>query len=152
MKRHDSILVVACVGLLVYALLLSFLGPVVSSLLTNKTVANQGTITAIGVGVYWNSNGTNAVTSFNWGMIDPGGNKSITCYIKNEGTRMVTLTMYTSNWSPTNATQYMTFSWNLEGQTLNPGQIKQAIFTLQVSASIQGITNFSFDVTIVGSG
>jgi hypothetical protein len=151
MKRHDKILIVATVGLLTYTLLLSFLGPVVSSLLTNKTLANQGSVTAIGVGVYWNSNGTNPVTSFNWGIIDPGNNKSISCYIKNEGNSVVTLSMSTSNWNPANAAQFMTLSWNLNGATLNPGQTRTATFTLTVSASITGITNFSFDVTIVGS-
>jgi hypothetical protein len=151
MQRHDKILIAATVGLLAYTLLLSFLGPVVSSLVTNKTLGNTGTVKAIGVGVYWNSTGTNPVTTFNWGMLDPNSTKSITCYIKNEGNQLVTLSMYASNWNPTNATQYMTFSWNLGAQTLNPGQIKQAIFTLTISASIKGITNFSFDVTIVGT-
>jgi hypothetical protein len=151
MKKQDSIVVIATVGLLAYTLLLSFIGPVVSSLQTNKTLGNQGSVKAVGVGVYWNSNGTSPVTSFNWGMIDPNSTKSITCYVKNEGNQILTLSMSASNWNPSNCTQYMTLSWNLSGATLNPGQIKTATFTLAVSASIKGITSFSFDLTIVGS-
>jgi len=151
MKKHDKILIIATVGLLAYTLLLSFLGPVVSSLQTSKTLGNQGSVKAVGVGVYWNSNGTNPVSSFNWGMLDPNSTKSITCYVKNEGNQILTLSMSASNWNPANATQFMTLSWNLGGSTLNPGQTRTATFTLVISASIQGITTFSFDITIVGS-
>lgn len=151
MRRHDSILIIATIGLLVYALLLSFLGPVVSSMLTNRTLESRGTVKAIGVGVYWDNNCTNVVQAFNWSIVDPGSTKNISCYIKNEGNHMVILSMYASNWNPPNATQYMTFSWNLEGQTLNPGQIILATFTLEVSPDITEITDFSFNVTIVGS-
>ncbi len=151
MKKQDKMLVIAALGLLSYTLLLSFLGPVVSSLQASKKLGNQGTVTAVGVGVYWNANGTNAVTSFNWGTINPNSSESITCYIKNTGNQVLTLSMSASNWNPQNCTQFMTFSWNLSGSTLNPGQIKTATFTLAVSASTQGITSFSFDVTIIGS-
>ena len=151
MKKQDKMVVIAAVGLLSYALLLSFLGPVVSSLQASKTLGNQGTVTTVGVGVYWNSNGTNAVTSFNWGSITPNSTESLTCYVKNQGNQALTLSMSTSNWNPSNCTQFMTLSWNLTGSTLNPGQIKTATFNLAISASIQGISSFSFDVTIVGS-
>ena len=152
MQRHDKILVAATIGLLAYTFLLSFLGPVVSSLVANKTLGNTGSVKAVGVAVYWNSNGTTPVTSFNWGMLDPNSTKTQTCYIKNEGNSVLTLSMTTSNWNPSNAVQYMKFSWNLGGQTLNAGQIKPATFTLQIFANVTGITNFSFDVTIVGTG
>lgn len=151
MQRHDKILAVATIGLLTYTFLLSSLGPAVSSLVTNKTVGNSGSVKAIGVNVYWNSNGTGPVTSFNWGMFDPDSTKTQTCYIKNEGNTALTLSMSTSNWSPINAPNYMKFSWNVGGQTVNPGQIKQATFTLQVFANVTGINTFSFDTTIVGT-
>lgn len=152
MQRHDKILVAATIGLLAYTFLLSFLGPVLSALQTNKTLGNTGSVKAIGVAVYWYSNGTSPVTSFNWGMVSPGTTMNITCYIKNPGNQPETLSMNTSNWNPANATTYITLSWNLAGQTLNSGQIKQAVFTLQILAPVTGITNFSFDVTIAGTG
>ena len=151
MQKHDKILVAATIGLLMYTFMLSFLGPAMSSLTANKKVGNTGSVRAVGVGVYWNSNGTNPVTSFSWGMVDPNSTQTITCYIKNEGNAVLTLSMSTSNWNPASEPHYLTFSWNLGAQTINPGQIKQAIFTLQISASVTGFTTFSFDVTIVGS-
>jgi hypothetical protein len=152
MQRNDKVLVAATIGLLAYTLLLSFLGPALSALQANKTLGNTGSVKAIGVAVYWYGNGTGPVTSFNWGMVNPGTIMNITCYIKNPGNQPETLSMNTSNWNPANATTYITLSWNLAGQTLNSGQIKQAVFTLQILASVIGITNFSFDVAIAGTG
>lgn len=151
MQKQDKALIIATIGLLTYTLSLSFLGPALSALQTSKTVGNQGTVRTIGVGVYWNQACTNQTTSIPWGTLDPGSNKSITCYIKNEGNNQVTLSMSTSNWNPANAGQYLTLTWNLQSATLNAGQVRTATFTLAVSASITGITSFSFDITVVGT-
>jgi hypothetical protein len=151
MKRQDKIVVTAAIVLLAYTLSLSLLGPVVSSLQTNKTIASSGSVRAMGVGVYWNSNGTNPVTSLNWGMISPNSTESETCYIENTGNQTLTLSMSASSWSPANCTLFMQLSWNLTGATLSGGQTKAALFSLEVLPSVEGITAFSFDVTIVGS-
>lgn len=151
MQKHDKILVTAAIGLLTYTFLLSSLGPVVSSLVTNKTLGNTGSVKSVGVNVYWNSNGSNATTSFNWGMLDPDSTKSFIVYVKNEGNSVLTLSMTTSNWNPPSASQYMKLTWNVAGQAVNPGQIKQATFTLQVFANVTGINTFNFDVTVVGT-
>jgi hypothetical protein len=152
MQRHDKILVAATTGLLVYTLLLSFLGPTVASLVASAKVGNTGSVKAIGVGVYSDSLCTSPVTSFTWGMLNPNSTSTKTCYIKNSGNSNVTLSMSTSNWIPSNASSYITFNWNLQNQILTSGQVKQATFTLTVSSSVTGITNFSFDITIVGTG
>jgi len=152
MKRLDRILVLAALGLVVYTLLLSLLGPVVSSLLASRTYSNTGSVKAVGVGVYWDYDCTNAVGAFNWGMIEPGSSKNISCYIRNEGNHLVSLSMYASNWSPAEAIQFMTLAWDAEGKTLDIGSVVKATFTLEVSDSTEGIINFSFDVTIVGTG
>jgi len=60
--------------------------------------------------------------------------------------------MATSNWSPSNASSFMALSWDYGGQTLNVDEVIQVKLTLSVSASIEGITDFSFDIVIVGSG
>jgi len=62
------------------------------------------------------------------------------------------LSMYTSNWSPLNASDYMILSWDYGGQSIGVGEVVRVTFTLSVDASIEGITSFSFDITIVGSG
>lgn len=148
MERREKIVAGAAIGLVVYTLVLTMIGPVVLSAFTNRTVTNSGSIKALGVEVYSDQSCTNAVSSIDWGMLDPGADKTITLYIKNTGNSPVTLTMITSNWNPSNAPTYITFAWNYAGQTLSPNAVVPVGFTLHVSSSITGITNFSFDITI----
>jgi hypothetical protein len=75
-----------------------------------------------------------------------------TVYIRNEGNTAATLSMATSNWNPSNASDYMTLNWDYEGQALNANEVIEVKLTLSVSASIVGITSFSFDITIAANG
>src|SRR3990170_136680 len=45
-----------------------------------------------------------------------------------------------------------TVTWNREGATLTANQVAAATLTLSVSPSISGVTTFSFDVIITGTG
>jgi hypothetical protein len=150
---NERVLATATLALIVYTSALALAGPVISEIQTNsQPISNTGAVKAIGVGVYWNSNGTNEVTSINWGTLEPGSNTNRKCYIQNEGNSVVTLSMFTSNWNPTNASNYITLSWDYGGQLVNLGELIPVIFTLSISGSVEGITSFSFDITIVGSG
>jgi hypothetical protein len=150
--KKESIVVGAAAALVLYTLALVALGPVVSSALTgSKTVSNAGSVKGVGVGIYSDQACTSAISSINWGMIDPGSNVNKTVYIRNEGTTTATLSMTTSNWNPANASSYMTLSWNYGGQSLNVNQVIQIKLTLSVSVSVKGITSFSFDITITAT-
>jgi len=150
-KSKEFVVAGATLTLITYALALSVVGQVLSAVQTSRTVSNAGTVVAIGVGVYWDNECTNALSSIDWGMLEPGSSKNVTGYIRNEGNSVSTLFMYTSNWNPSNASDYMTLSWDYGGQSINPDEVVQVTFTLSVDASIDGITVFSFDITIVGS-
>ncbi len=152
MERKEKIVVSAAVALVLYTLSLSILGPAVLAALGNRTISNAGTIKTIGVGVYSDQACTTPVSSINWGTIDPGSNVNKTVFIRNEGNAPATLSMTTSNWNPSTASSYMTLNWNYGGQSLTVNQVVQVKFTLSVSASITGITNFSFDITIAANG
>lgn len=152
MERKESIVVGAAVALVVYTLALSIFGPAVYSALANRTISNDGSVKAVGVGVYWDQAATNSVSSINWGFVDPGSNKSSTVYIKNEGNTPASLVLTTSNWNPTNASTYMTLNWDYGGQTLSLNQVIQVKLTLIISGNISGVTNFSFDITIAATG
>jgi len=119
---------------------------------TSRTISNAGTVIAVGVGVYRDNGCTDPLSSVDWGTLEPGSSKKVTCYIRNEGNSVSTLYMYASNWSPSDASGYMSLSWDYGGQSINPDEVVQVTFTLSVSTSIEGITSFSFDITIVGSG
>jgi hypothetical protein len=152
LEKRESIVVGAAVALVLYTLSLSLLGPVVTAALRNQTISNVGSVMTIGVGVYWDQAATNPVSSINWGTIEPGSNVNRTVYIRNEGNAAATLSMVTSNWNPANASSYMALSWDYGGQTLAVNEVRQVKLTLSISPSIDGITNFSFDITIAANG
>ena len=85
-------------------------------------------------------------------MVEPGSTNNATVYVRNEGNVAANISLATENWNPSNASNYMTLSWNYDGQQLNPQEVAQITLTLNVSSSVQGIESFSFDIIISISG
>lgn len=133
-------------------LTISIFGSTLSLVQTSRTVTNAGAVKGIGVGVYWDSACTNTTSSINWGILDPGSNKTVTVYIRNEGNSVATLSKATQNWNPPTASSYVTLNWNYAGQTLSVNQVLQVKLTLIVSSTVSGITSFSFTLTITATG
>jgi len=121
-------------------------------LLGSVVIPNTGTVKTIGVGVYWDSGCTSEVTSIDWGTIDVGATETVAVYIRNEGTDSMTLTLETENWSPSGASSDMSLTWDYGGQAIAVDGVVQVTLSLEVSDTIEGITSFSFDIVITGSG
>jgi hypothetical protein len=103
------------------------------------------------VGVYWDADCTNRVTSIDWGTLYPGQTASKLIYIRNEGNVSMTLSLATENWNPPEAANYISLSWNYDGRTLRPGDVIPVTLYLSVSPNIPStITSFSFDIIISG--
>jgi len=151
MKSKEFVVAGAALTLVTYALALSLAGQALPATPTSRRVPNAGKVKTFGVGVYRDNECTSILSSIDWGVLDPGSSKSVTCYIRNEGTSISTLSMYTSNWNPPNASDYMTLSWDYGGQSINADEAAQVTFTLSVDSSIDGITSFSFDITIAAN-
>ncbi len=127
--------------------------PAIYGLLTGtRTISSTGSIKTIGVKVYSDSACTNEVSSIDWGTVEPGSTKDTTVYIKNTGNAAVTLSLGTENWSPSSASGYMKLTWNYDGQSISPNANVQTKLTLTVFANATGVTSFSFDILITGSG
>ncbi len=124
--------------------------------LTNvtKSVPSSGMIVSNpGVGVYSDSACTIPLSTIAWGNISVGGTATYQFYVKNTGYSNTTLSMTTSSWSPTTASQYITISWDKNNVVLTPSQVVQATLTLSVSPSIgTSITSFSNNIIVTGSG
>jgi len=118
---------------------------------TNRAITTFGSVKAVGIGVYWDLALLNSVSTINWGAIEPGSINSVNVCIKNEGNSAIILTQNTTNWNPPEAADYMTLSWNYDGQSLGVSGAIQVTLTLTISASIANITTFSFDIMIKGS-
>jgi uncharacterized repeat protein (TIGR01451 family) len=131
----------------VIALTVSALGTLVAT----HTISNNGSVIAVGVGVYSDSGCTTPLSTISWGTLNPGDVKNYTIYVKNTGTVSVMLNMTTSDWNPSSASSYIALTWNKEKYVLPAGQVVPAVLTLTVSSSVSGVTTFSFDITITGT-
>jgi hypothetical protein len=86
--------------LILCALLAGTIGISVSLLQTSRTISNVGTVGGIGVGIYMDQNCATPATSISWGNLSPGSSKTVTLYVRNEGSIVATLSMATNNWNP----------------------------------------------------
>jgi hypothetical protein len=119
----------------------------------NQNMSSSGTIiTTSNIGVYCDTRCTTNMTSIRWGSVTPGNSINQTVYVKDTGVNVITLSLATNNWSPTDANTYITISWNQQGTQLSPGQLVPAVLTLAVASNTTGITSFSNSITISGTG
>jgi len=139
-------------AILLCAITLSIFGTVWALRQNSKVVPNSGLVKGIMVGIYWNSACTNLTSSINWGMLEPGSNKTVQVYVRNEGNAIITLSKTVQNWNPSSASSYMTLNWDYKGQSLSVNQVLMTSLTLIVSQTISGISSFSFDLTVIGTG
>jgi len=151
-KNRRKIILGVSLAFVFGALITGILESTLSLVQTSRTVSSAGSVKGIGVGIYWDYACTNRTSSINWGLLDPGSNKTVTVYVRNEGNAVATLSKATQNWNPSTASSYMPLNWNYNGQTLSVNQVLQTRLTLVVSPSISGITSFSFDITITATG
>jgi hypothetical protein len=115
-----------------------------------QSINSGGTITAMNVEIFNTNECTQACTNINWGTLTPGESINQTIYIKNTGNKQITLLMTVENWNPTNATIFMSLTWDKENTILNPDHITSATLLLSVAAEINSIDDFSFDIIITG--
>ncbi len=155
MASKESIITGAMFILITYTLGLSLVSQAFPATQTSQTLSSTGSIqiqtTTADLGVYSDLGCTTPLTSLSWGTLQPGGIQTQDCYIKNEGTTPLTLSLQTSDWTPANAENYLDLSWNYNGSPIGAGAAVHVTFTLTVDAGIEGITSFSFDITIVGT-
>jgi hypothetical protein len=148
-RKLRKIPLAAVVALALTALALTVTTAAVLS--ANQTVPLNGTINAVNLGVYSDSNCTIPVSALNVGTLSPGATATQTIYVKNTGNLPETLTMTTGNWTPSNANTYLTLTWNRGNIVLNAGASIQATLTLTAAANTGSLTTFSCDVTLTGT-
>lgn len=90
------------------------------------------------------------VSSINWGELLPGGNSSRVVLLTNNGNVSCSLYLMAENWDPENASDVLSLSWNLEGETLGAGKSVAASFVLEAAALDLGNFDFSFGIVITG--
>mgnify|MGYP000140782920 CR=1 FL=1 len=146
-KRAVMLVVVAClVGMAV--------GSAVTLAVLNvqRAIPSTGLVVAVNVGVYSDVACTLNLTSIDWGTVYPGGSVSRTIYVKNTGNVPMTLSMAATGWNPAGAAGQINVTWDKENASLNSGQSTSATLTLSVLQSVSGVTSFSVNIIISGSG
>lgn len=109
-----------------------------------------GTIkTPPNISVYSNAALTMQLEVIDWGTQEPGEHIGQITFIKNTGSYPIQLSLYTSDWTPAQAQSYMTVTWDYDLSVLQPNEVKQVWINLDISDTITGITDFSFDIHIV---
>lgn len=154
MRSKEYIITIAMLGLITYTVGLSLVSQAYPAGQTVRTISSQGSIqiqTSEGICVYSDSGCTSEIAALDWGTLEPGTNHNILVYIKNEGDSPVTLSLETSNWIPSAASNYLTVNWNYYNQVINPGSATFVSLTLTVDPSIEGIDNFGFDISIIAN-
>ena len=154
MVRKESLITGAMLMLITYTMGLSLVTQAFPAGQASQTFSSTGAIqiqTTAGIGIYSNSQCNSQLSSMTWGTLEPGAAQNIVCYIKNEGNVPTILSMQTSDWTPSTASDYLSLTWDYSELTIDPGVVVQITFLLNVSPDVTGITNFSFDVIIIGS-
>jgi hypothetical protein len=118
---------------------------------SNQTLAANGTIAGINLGIYSDYGCTTPITTVSWGTVTPGTQVTQTIYVKNTGNIGENLTMAINTWSPANAGTYLTIAWSPVLSTLATGQSTSATLTLAASAGAGAISSFSCNIVITGT-
>lgn len=113
-------------------------------------IRNIGTVRTIGVEVYVDEALTEVMTEIAWGKLDPGEVRSVDAWVKNTGNDAQKLVMWTENWNPTSAQDWMFLAWNYDISWIAVNSSFPVVFTLSVDPNITGVTSFSFDVWVKG--
>jgi hypothetical protein len=128
-----------------------FLTLVTAGIIATQTISSDGTVTTIDVDVYSDSACSQNCTSISWGTLHPGDSINRTVYVKNTGTRPITLSMTTENWTPEGADTYLTLTWDQEGTVLDADDFVPANLTLSADSDTGDLTDFSFDIIVAGT-
>ena len=145
---HKKITIVST-SILIWILALSLVSPALSEKPDKASgiKVDNGRDTAIEI--YWDEKGVNRVSTIDWGRLDPGGNTTLTMFVKNRGKNPVVLSYYTSDWNPIEAQNYFELVWDYAGQQIKFKEMWRVTFILSVSENIEQIESFSFDTIVV---
>jgi len=113
-------------------------------------IRNIGTIRTIGVEVYVDEALTEVMTEIAWGTLDLGEVRSVDAWVKNTGNDAQKLVMWTENWNPPSAQDWMFLAWNYDSSWIAVNSSFPVVFTLSVDPNITDVTSFSFDVWVKG--
>ena len=91
------------------------------------------------------------MTTINWGVLEAGETSHIPIFVKNIGETKITLGLFTEIWSSQQASENMHLSFDYDGIIIQPNQIVNGSLTLQIDQNCPELSQYGFDIIIVGS-
>lgn len=138
----------ATAGLVVAVIIL-----IVALMIVSVKLGSHGKIKSVGVEIYKDSGLTENATDIDWGILAPGEAATATIYIYNSGNSPENVSFVVGNWTPPEAANYITVTWDYAGNfTLQGHEFRETVLTLSVSQQIKDIDEFNNDITITGTG
>lgn len=144
--NRDQLIALAVSGLIVAAVV------VATIVYFSLSLRGSGRIKTVGVKAFADPEGTKEISGIDWGEIAPGGYAYRTIYLKSTSTVTVNLTLSTELWTPINASDFISLSWDYDGEDLEPTEIIAVTLALSVEDAITGIDEFLFDIIITAAG
>jgi len=125
---------------------------VASALICNLYFSTTGEIKIFNCEIYEDSDLKKELTYIDWGVVYAGQTIEKTAYLKNPTTVPANVTVEADNWSPAEAQQYLSFSWQPgDNVMVEPDTAVIITFVLSVS-EVAVVMNFGFDIIITASG
>jgi hypothetical protein len=112
------------------------------------TIKSQATFGNVSASLYKDIGATTPLSAIDWGKLDPGNSRTVTMYIKNEGTSSLTASFSYGNFTPSTVSQYVTYISDLSSSSLNAGRIRRFSITINVANGVSGIPSFTNDLVI----
>jgi hypothetical protein len=119
-------------------------GFAIAVMTSSFVIHNTGRIKGVGLSI--------DLSTIDWGNCEPNSTVVRTIDVNNTGNVPEVLSLSLSNWNPSVAPTYIHLSWNYDGTPLSVNEVRAISLSLKIDSDIAGITSFSFDVTITGSG
>ena len=120
-------------------------------LIPNQQTSLDTTIQASNLKVYTDQELTKNCTQINFGILKPGNITSQTVYLKNTGKKPISLSMIVDSWNPVDAKSYLAISWNRKDHIIKGNETISATLTLDVNEDVEGFSDFSFRIVMVGA-
>lgn len=102
------------------------------------------------VGVYWDSDCTEEVTSIDWGVLTPGSSKEANIFVRNEEViPSCVLLIQAEDWDPPEVAEFITLSWNSDVEVIDLNKTARVTLILRVE-SVATSLGFNFNIIISG--
>lgn len=103
-----------------------------------------------GIGVFWDENQTEIVSSIDWGTLLPGSVKDVTVYVWNGMKEPVFLSLRTMDWVPVNASEFISVEVYHNMRSIAPDEVMKVTLTIRISPYVTEITNFGVNMLLSG--